>query len=166
MNIISNINGRNIIKKNENNEKILITGNLIDSDKLDTLEDFFKRIYNIRNIRKCIHDEQIEIIFGCNDVNLINLKMDLDEYESNVNYFDVLKKYNIIEHLPFTIAYEYSLINNLGVEKDIYELYKNRFDKSNLNKINYLCYLFIIIINDMLQTELYSFYKKGNFFTD
>ena len=165
-NIISNINGKNIIP---DNEKIVVVGNIIDSINLNNNDDFFIRCYNIRNIIKCIKNDNVSIIFGSHDIsliNLINLKLGIGLYNNEINYIEIIKKYNIQEQLPFTIMYEYSLLNNLGLENEIYELYKNRLDEKNYDKINHLYYLFIDVINKMFDEELYMFYLKGDFYDE
>ena len=81
MNIISNINGKDINIINNN----LIIGNIIDNTilKNDIKTSFFTKSYNIRNLIKIVTNDNIFIIFGNKDISLVNFKNENTIYDLN-----------------------------------------------------------------------------------
>ncbi len=160
MNIISNINGKDINIINNN----LIIGNIIDNNilKNDIKTSFFTKSYNIRNLIKIVTNDNIFIIFGNKDISLVNFKNENTIYDLNTDYIEKNKKYLEHEHIIFTISYEYMLLNKEedifgeNIEEKIFNLFVNKDNPEMFYVINYLNYLFIKIINKMLKNVPYN----------
>jgi hypothetical protein len=189
--IIANPEGFNInelfkIEQEKTNEKRIICGNLIDSCSESGCEFIEKKKFNIRNIEKCINDEDYSLIFGPRDLNkikiipltILNLSQNakintfITNYNNNVNDFKYPTN-DELQGLSFQVEniddYFFSFWNRYNRGADIGKKLDTLIDASSKHKIIFLK-RFIEIFYDIdalnlivtIPLEIFDEYKLNN----
>ncbi len=141
-------------EQNKNDTKFVIIGNLIDSTSENGCDFLEYKIYNIRNIIKCVTDPNYYLIFGPRDLNKLKIyNLFFLVGKNNMNNMNDTKIYSAVYNFIDNIEY-----NEIIYPRDNVEIINQAGQTETINMYNYID--FAISSNDMLKFY-YPFWTFG-----